>query len=263
MTTNVQAFSIHFAEEEIEELHRRIALTRFPREIEDRHWMFGSDRGYMQRLLDYWNSGYDWRRKEGELNQYPQFTTEMDGMTIHFFHIRAQHKDAMPLLMTHGWPDSFLRYAKVFPLLSDYDLIVPSLPGFAFSTLPSKDFVNNAEIAETWHRLMTEILGYKEYVATGGDIGSGVTRYLAARYPEEVKGIHLTDVGLIFKIINSADTDLSSVELAYKHNATQWLKEEGAYINIHSTKPQTLAYALSDSPAGMAAWLTEKYHAWE
>lgn len=262
MTTNVQAFSIHFDEEEIAELHRRIALTRLPREIEDMHWMFGSDMDYMQCLLDYWSSGYDWKQKESELNKYAQFTTEVDGMTIHFFHIRSQHKDAMPLLMTHGWPDSFLRYAKVFPLLSDYDLIVPSLPGFAFSTLPSKGFVNNAEIAETWHRLMTEILGYKEYVATGGDIGSGVTRYLAARYPKEVKGIHLTDVGLIFKIINSTGTNLSSSELAYKHNATKWLKEEGAYINIHSTKPQTLAYALSDSPAGMAAWLTEKYRAW-
>lgn len=263
MTTNVQAFNIHFAKEEMEELHRRISRTRLPREMEDGHWNFGSDMDYMQRLLDYWNNGYDWKRKEKELNQYVQFTTEMDGMTIHFFHIRSQHKkDTMPLLMTHGWPDSFLRYAKVFPLLSDYDLVVPSLPGFAFSTLPSKGFVNNAEIAETWHRLMTEILGYKEYVATGGDIGCGVTRYLAARHPEEVKGIHLTDVGLIWQIINATDTDLSSTELAYKHNATKWLKEEGAYINIQSTKPQTLAYALSDSPAGMAAWLTEKYRAW-
>ena len=103
----------------------------------------------------------------------------------------------MPLLLTHGWPDSFLRYAKVFPLLSDYDLVVPSLSGFAFSTLPSKGFLNNAEVAELWHRLMTEVLGYKEYAASGGDMGRGVTCYLATRYPQEVRGIHLTDVGFV------------------------------------------------------------------
>ena len=166
------------------------------------------------------------------------------------------------MLLTHGWPDSFLRYAKIFPLLADYDLIVPSLPGFAFSTLPPKGFMNNAEVAELWHQLMTEVLGYKEYAASGGDMGRGVTCYLAARYPKEVKGIHLTDVGMIGDLITAPDEKLTPDELAYKHKAMEWQRMEGAYINIQSTKPQSLAYALSDSPVGMAAWIVEKYHAW-
>ena len=141
-------FCIDFGEEQMDDLRRRISCTRFPRPWNNENWTLGTDSDYLQTLLDYWRDGYDWPRKQRELNQYPQFTCELDGMTIHFFHIPASCKGAMPLLLTHGWPDSFLRYAKVFPLLSDYDLVVPSLPGFAFSTLPAKGFLNNAEVAE-------------------------------------------------------------------------------------------------------------------
>ena len=138
------------------------------------------DDGYLSSLLAYWRYDYDWSRKEAELNRYPQFTCQLDGMTIHFFHIKGTRQGPLPLLLPHGWPDSFLRYAKLFPLLSEFDLVVPSLPGFAFSTLPSKGFTNNAEVAETWHKLMTQVLGYKAYTASGGDMGRGVTCYLAA-----------------------------------------------------------------------------------
>ncbi len=262
MTTIVQPFSIHFDEEDIADLRRRIIDTRWPRSTVDPTWKLGAKEDYLRHLLVRWCSDYDWSQRERELNQYPQFTADIDGMTIHFFHIRGGRPDALPLLMLHGWPDSFLRYAKVFPLLTDYDLIVPSLPGFGFSSLPASGVVNNADVAETLHRLMTELLGYKTYVATGGDIGSGVARYMAARHPEAVKGVHLTDVGLIWQLIEAPDASLSAEALQYKQAAAKWLKEEGAYINIHGTKPQTLAYALSDSPAGMAAWLTEKYRAW-
>ena len=258
----MKPFSINFDEKEIENLKQRIRNTKFPSPLNNEDWELGVNDSYMKSLLDYWSDGYDWKIKEKELNQYPQFICEIDGLNIHFFYIRSKNKNAIPVLMTHGWPDSFLRYAKVFPLLSDYDLIVPSLPGFAFSSLPTKGFLNNAEVAEIWHKLMTDILGYKEYVATGGDMGRGVTCYLAALYPDEVKGIHLTDVGLVNEIVNSDDENLTEEELSYKQKANKWLKMEGAYINIHSTKPQTLAYSLSDSPAGMAAWITEKYHAW-
>lgn len=258
----MKEFSIHFGEKQIEDLRSRIDKTRLPRELNDENWNLGVKGDYLQSLLDYWRDGYDWFRKEKELNQYPQFICEINNLTIHFFHIHGSREDAKPLLLTHGWPDSFLRYAKVFPLLSDYDLVVPSLPGFAFSTLPAKGFLNNAEVAEIWHKLMTEVLGYKEYVASGGDMGRGVTCYLATRYPEEVKGIHLTDVGLIKEILNAEDEKLTPDEILYKHKAKEWLKTESAYINIQSTKPQTLAYSLSDSPMGMAAWITEKYHDW-
>ena len=258
----MRKFSIHFDEEQIEDLHRRIDCTRLPELLEGGNWALGTDGGYLRSLLGYWRDEYNWARKETELNRYPQFICELKGLNIHFFHIRGASRDAKPLLLTHGWPDSFLRYAKVFSLLPDYDLVVPSLPGFAFSTLPPKGFMNSAEVAEIWHCLMTEVLGYKEYAAAGGDMGRGVTCYLAARYPQEVRGIHLTDVGLAGDLAAAADETLTPDELAYKRRANEWMRMEGAYINIHSTKPQTLAYMLSDSPAGMAAWITEKYRAW-
>ena len=258
----MKEFSVDFDEKQLDDLRRRIAETRLPRTWDNSGWEYGTDGDYLRSLLEYWRGGYDWRRKERELNQYPQFTCELGGATIHFFHIRASREGAPALLLTHGWPDSFLRYAKVFPLLSDYDLVVPSLPGFAFSTLPPKGFMNNAETADLWHRLMTEVLGYKEYAASGGDMGRGVTCYLAANHPQEIRGIHLTDVGFASDLVAAPDEQLTPAELDYKHRANEWLRREGAYINIHSTKPQTLAAALSDSPAGMAAWLVEKYRAW-
>ena len=255
-------FKIHFEDAQMEDLRRRIADTRLPRAFRSGSWDWGMDDGYLPSLLDYWRNGYDWTRKEAELNRYPQFTCELDGVTIHFFHIRGSRADAPPLLLTHGWPDSFLRYAKVFPLLSGFDLVVPSLPGFAFSTLPDKGFSSNAEAAGLWHRLMTQVLGYREYAAAGGDMGRGVTCCLAARYPEEVRGVHLTDVGMVSELVSAPDEALSPAGLDYKRRAGEWLRTEGAYISVHSTKPQTLAYLLSGSPAGMAAWITEKYHAW-
>ena len=258
----MQDFHIHFDEKQFDDLRRRIALTRLPPVWNRESWALGTDGDYLSRLLTYWQDGYDWTRKETELNQYPQFTCELDGVTIHFFHIRSSHGGTLPLLLTHGWPDSFLRYAKVFPLLSRFDLVVPSLPGFAFSTLPAKGFSSNAETAELWHKLMTQVLGYQEYAAAGGDMGRGVTCYLAANHSREVRGIHLTDVGMANELVNAPDGELTPAGLDYKRRAKEWLRMESAYISIHSTKPQTLAYFLSDSPAGMAAWITEKYRAW-
>ena len=258
----MEPFVIRFRKEEIDDLHHRIDNTRMPKTFPRENWDLGVDDGYLSSLLAYWRKDYDWSRKEAELNRYPQFTCELDGMTIHFFHLKGTKPGALPLLLTHGWPDSFLRYVKLFPLLSEFDLVVPSLPGFAFSTLPSKGFSNNAEVAETWHKLMTQVLGYKEYAASGGDMGRGVTCYLAARYPEEVRGIHLTDVGFAANLVAKPDEALTVEELDYKRRAQMWTRMEGAYISINGTKPQTLAYMLSDSPAGMASWLVEKYHAW-
>lgn len=257
----MKEFKIHFEEKEIENLRNRIDSSRLPI-ISANNWELGTNNEELTKITDYWKNKYDWYRKESELNQYPQFICEIDDITIHFFHIRSSKANAIPLLLTHGWPDSFLRYIKTIPLLTDFDLVIPSLPGFAFSTLFQKGYTNNSEVAEIWHKLMTEVLGYKEYIASGGDMGRGVTCFLAANYPNEVKGIHLTDIGMATDILSKADEELSSDELLYKQKANEWLKKESAYINIQSTKPQTLAYLLSDSPVGMAAWIIEKYHAW-
>ena len=174
----LKEFHIRFDEKQLNDLRSRIDTARLPSALKTETWDLGTDGGYLMALLNYWRNDYDWYRKERELNQYPQFTCELDGLMIHFFHIRSSREGAKPLLLTHGWPDSFLRYAKVFPLLADYDLVVPSLPGFAFSTLPPKGFMNNAEVAELWHRLMTEVLGYKEYAASGGDMFIGFSCFI-------------------------------------------------------------------------------------
>ena len=258
----MEPFHIHFQKEQLDDLRLRISRTRYPQAWQEEGWEFGVADKTIASILTYWSKDYDWFHRETALNRYPQFTCELDGMTIHFFHLKGSRPGMPPLLLTHGWPDSFLRYAKLFPLLTEFDLVVPSLPGFAFSTLPPKGFTNNAEVAEIWHKLMTQVLGYQRYVASGGDMGRGVTCYLAARYPKEVIGIYLTDVGFAADLVSAPDDALTPEELDYKHRAQNWTRMEGAYININSTKPQTLAYMLSDSPAGMAAWLVEKYHAW-
>lgn len=258
----MEKFEIHFSQEQITDLKYRLSQTRLPPDLMNKNWQFGTDRAYLSILLDYWQNEYDWFKTEQRLNQYPQFITDINGLKIHFFYIKSTRKKAVPLLLSHGWPDSFLRYAKIFSYLNDYDLIVPSLPGFAFSTLPDNGCINNAEIADIWHKLMTEILGIKEYIASGGDMGRGITCYLAANYPTEVKGMILTDVGLAKDLVESPDDKLTTEELSYKHKANEWLQKEAAYINLHSTKPQTISYALADSPIGLAAWIIEKYHAW-
>ena len=259
---NIQEFHINFDESRFADLRKRIAATRWPKGASFNGWQHGTTINVLREIMEYWSNGYDWKKKEAELNKYPQYICEVDDLSLHFFHIPGKQPDAVPILMAHGWPDSFLRYAKTFPLLSDYSLVVPSMPGFAFSTLPEKGYINNSETADLYHRLMTEVLGYKSYVAVGGDMGRGVVCYLATRYPESVRGLMLTDVGFAKDIATAPDNQLTKEELDYKRAATEWLQKEGAYINIQSTKPMSLGFGLSDSPVGMAGWLVEKYHDW-
>ena len=259
---NIKEFHINFDESRFADLKTRIAATRWPEGASFNGWQHGTPIDALREIMEYWSNGYDWKTKEAELNQYPQYICEDNDLSLHFFHIPGKRPDAVPILMAHGWPDSFLRYAKTFPLLSDYSLVVPSMPGFAFSTLPEKGYINNSETADLYHRLMTEILGYKSYVAVGGDMGRGVVCYLATGYPESVRGLLLTDVGFAKDIATAPDNQLTKEELDYKRAATEWMQKEGAYINIQSTKPMSLGFGLSDSPSGMAGWLVEKYHDW-
>ena len=185
---NIQEFHIYFDESRFADLRKRIAETRWPKGASFKGWQYGTPIDALHEIMEYWSNGYDWKRKESELNKYPQYICKIDDLSLHFFHIPGKRPDAVPVLMAHGWPDSFLRYAKTFPLLSDYSIVVPSMPGFAFSTLPEKGYINNSETADLYHRLMTEVLGHKSYVAVGGDMGRGVVCYLATRYPESVRG---------------------------------------------------------------------------
>lgn len=257
----IKPFRIHFDDCDFTDLRQRINSCR-PSRSRTNDWFFGTPADALHDVLKYWVNDYNWKQKEETLNHYRQYLCDIKDVTIHFFHVTSTKKNAPAILMCHGWPDSFLRYTKLFPILMDYNLVVPSMPGFAFSTLPVKGFSNNSEVADLWHILMTDILGYESYFVTGGDMGRGVSYYLSDRYRKEVRGLFLTDVGFAKEIMTTPEEALTKDEIKYKESASKWMNYNGAYINIQSTKPLSLGYALSDSPVGMAGWLFEKYHDW-
>ena len=272
MTT--ERFSIQIPEDVLIDLKYRLDHIRWPDQLENVAWERGTEKGYLQSLVSYWSEQYDWRAQETELNRLPQFRCTVDGVDVHFIHEHGRGPNPLPIILTHGWPDSFIRYKKMIPLLADparyggdpndaFDVIVPSIPGFGFSGKPTVGGVNNSTVSELWAKLMTEELGYETFAAAGGDMGSGVTRYLAAIHPELLVGIHVTDIGIIRQLMTAHDeASLSKEELQYKADVQKWIVEEGGYISLQATKPQTLAYGLSDSPVGLAAWIVEKFRSW-
>ncbi|WNS45263.1 epoxide hydrolase [Paenibacillus sp. MMS20-IR301] len=270
----VERFHIGVADEILEDLKWRLKHTRWPEQLSDVSWERGTELTYLQSLVSYWQHQYDWREQEAKLNRFNQFRCNIDGIDIHFVHERGRGPNPLPLILTHGWPDSYLRYQSIIPLLTDparyggnpedaFDVIVPSLPGFGFSGRPAQSGINNERVSELWVKLMTEELGYTRFGAAGGDLGSGVTRYLAFNHPELLTGIHLTDIGILRDLMNTpVSAELTEEELRYKRNAQEWIAQEGAYMSAQSTRPQTIAYGLTDSPVGLAAWLIEKFRAW-
>jgi microsomal epoxide hydrolase len=271
---SVTHFSIQIKQEVLDDLNDRLDHFRWPDQLKNSAWERGTEKEYLRSLVSYWRNHYDWRKEEYELNRLSQFHCDVDGIDVHFVHERGKGPNPMPIILSHGWPDSFIRYKKLIPFLTDparyggdpndsFDVIVPSLPGFGFSGRPVHSGFNNFSISELWAKLMTEKLGYSKFAAGGGDMGSGVTRYLALNHPELLTGIHLTDIGIIRNLLMAQNlSDLSEEELTYKKNAQEWIAQEGGYMSIQSTKPQTLAYSLSDSPVGLAAWIIDKFHAW-
>ena len=218
--------------------------------------------------MDYWHYKFNWHEQEVKLNKFSQFKALVDGVNIHFIHMRGKSTNPLPIILTHGWPDSFYRFYKVIPMLTDperfggkaedsFDVIIPSLPGFGFS---SRMAMTDRAVADLWAKLMIEFLGYKKFTAAGGDLGSGVTKFLALKHPDVVSGIHLTDVG--YPTGQEDLSALSEAEQQFVHLMQRWLFTEGAYILIQTTKPQTLGYGLNDSPAGLASWIIEKFYSW-
>lgn len=271
---SIERFHIQVSDEVLDDLKYRLEHVRWPDELEGLGFERGTEINYLKSLISYWREKFDWHSQEKELNRFSQFRCNVDGIDIHFIHERGKGPNPIPIILTHGWPDSYIRYQKIIPLLTDpanhggkpedsFDVIVPSLPGFGFSSKPKYSGVNNYRISELWAKLMTEKLGYNKFAAAGGDVGSGVTRYLALKHPELLIGIHLTDIGIIRELMTSNnEAELSEAELHYKKIANEWISNEAGYISIQSTKPQTLAYGLSDSPVGLAAWIIEKFRAW-
>jgi len=258
----VQSFTVNTSQTIMDDLQERLARTRWPDEVENAGWDYGANEDYLKDLVAYWRDSFDWRAQETMLNEFAQFRADVDGFGVHFIHERGRGPHPLPLIITHGWPSSFAQMRKVIPLLTDpashggdpadaFDVIVPSLPGFGFSDRPHARGMNGQRTAELWAGLMTDTLGYGRFAAAGGDPGSGITRRLALAHPARVVGIHLTDIG--YPIADRPD--LSKAERRYLDAARDWSAREGAYAQLQSTKPQTLAYGLTDSPVGLAAWI--------
>ena len=269
---SIQSFNVHIPQATLDDLRKRLSRTRWPDEVEGAGWDYGTNLDYLKELMAYWQHEYDWQAQEAQLNQFAQFRAEIDGVGIHFIHERGKGPNPTPLILTHGWPDSFYRMHKIIPMLTDpasyggdladsFDVIVPSIPGFGFSDRPRERGWTVVRTAELWAKLMTDVLGYQRYAAAGGDGGSPISQLLALKHPESVVGIHLTDIG--FQSIMSVDpSSLSEAEQQYLGAGQQRFFQEGGYIMIQSTKPQTLAYGLNDSPVGLAAWIVEKFRGW-
>jgi len=269
----IEKFTINVPEEVIADLRRRLVATRWPDEIENAGWEYGSSLGYMRSLVDYWMNAYDWRRHEAALNQLPQYRVAIDGLRVHFVHVRGKGPKPLPLVITHGWPGSFIEMMKLIPLLTDpvahggreedaFHLVVPSLPGYGFSDRPRERGMNPSKVAALWVRLMGE-LGYERFGAQGGDWGSTVSTALGLEFPQRIIGIHLNYIAgrfLLGGTLNQPPDD--EIAKAYLAQLRAWWDYEGGYSHVQGTKPQTLGYALNDSPVGLAAWIVEKFRTW-
>ncbi|MQY21673.1 epoxide hydrolase family protein [Nocardia macrotermitis] len=265
-STLVRPFTVSISDSEIDDVRRRLAGTRWPDPETVSDWSQGVRVANARSLVDYWERGYDWRRLESELNRFPQFLTEIDGLDIHFIHVRSKHPDAMPLLLTHGWPGSILEFLKLIGPLTDpvafggdtadsFDVVIPSLPGFGFSRKPTETGWTVSRIASAWAELMKR-LGYLRWVAQGGDWGAVVTTALGAVQPEGLLGIHLnTQYAFPAQIPDTLSPDQRyAVETLARYTG-----ELGGSNHLQGTKPETVGFALADSPAGQAAWIYEKF----
>ena len=262
----IESFSVKISEQAIKDLQSRLKQTRWTDEILNSEWNYGAKLSYIKELTAYWLNEFDWRRTEEEINSYPNYICDIEGIKIHFLHIRSKKKNPIPLLITHGWPGSFLEMMKLTSLLTShpelsFDLIIPSIPGFGFSQKINTPGCNLWFIADLWSKLIKE-LGYEKVIAQGGDFGAGISTALALKHPEDVLGLHLNYIpGSYFPFLSETEK-LTEEEILSQKNVEDWYTTEGAYWHQQRTKPLTLAYALNDSPVGLCAWIVEKFYGW-
>jgi pimeloyl-ACP methyl ester carboxylesterase len=268
-SVEVTPFQIEIADEILADLNARLVRTRLPDEVEGGGWDYGTSVAYVRELCHYWSTSFDWRARERSLNELPHFRALVDGLGVHFVHVRGNGPCPFPLVLTHGWPSSFFELVKLIPFLTDpsahgadaadaFDVVIPSIPGYGFSDIPSTRYAS-ARVPYMWEKLMRG-LGYHRFGAHGGDIGGGITARLGQLFPAStVAGVHTTNV---YGSIDDGDRPPSEAEKAYLERRERWERDEWAYGQMQGTRPQTLAVGLNDSPAGLAAWIVEKYRAW-
>jgi epoxide hydrolase len=271
----IRPFRIDIPQSELDAMAAKLAAARLPAPLPGDDWSTGVPVAWLSELAEYWRTGYDWRAAERELNGYPQFTTEIDGQQIHFLHVRSPEPNALPLLLTHGWPGSIVEFLDLIGPLTDprayggspadaFDVVIPSLPGFGFSAPITAAGWDTTHIARAWDELMRR-LGYRRYGVQGGDIGAAVSPAVGRVAPERVVGVHVNGWVGSFPAMPVPDDEratLTELEQDRLARIETFMQDEIGYIAIQSTRPQTLAYGLVDSPIGLLAWLGEKFRAW-
>jgi microsomal epoxide hydrolase len=273
MSEAITPFRSEIPDAVLDDLRERLARTRFPDELNDADWSYGTDLTYLKELCTYWRDKFDWRAQEAELNRFEQFITNVDGLDLHFIHAKSPHEDAMPLVITHGWPGSVVEFLEIIDPLRNptahggdaadaFHVVCPSIPGYGFSEAAKEPGMNPHRVAEMIAQLMAR-LGYAKYGAQGGDWGSMISQRIALADPEHCAGIHLNMVfaGPPAGVANPTE-GLTPQELANLADGQRIQNEEMGYFRIQSTKPQTLGVGLNDSPAGLASWIVEKFRTW-
>jgi microsomal epoxide hydrolase len=271
---NALNFTIAVPDDVISDLRERLQRTRWTTPVAGAGWDRGMSHEYLRELASYWQDSYDWRAQESALNNFAHFRATVEGVGIHYIHERGKGPNPVPIVLTHGWPDSFYRMLKLIPLLTDpagqgadgaisFDVIVPSLPGYGFSDKPTTPGMTTTRVADLWHGLMTDVLGYERYGAHGGDMGSSVSMALSYNHSDAVVAVHLTDVPYLLTSRAGGDAkNLSEAEQDYMRRGQEWGMKESAYGQVQSTKPQSLGPAANDSPVGLAAWIVPHWRAW-
>lgn len=273
----IHPFRIEIPDADLQDLRDRLAHTRWPSEIEGAEWSRGAPVAYLRQLTEYWGTGFDWRVQEARLNRYPQFTTTIDGQNIHFLHVRSPEENAQPLMLVHGWPGSILEFIHLIEPLTNpkahggdaadaFHVVIPSIPGFGFSGPTREPGWNDQRVAAAFLELMTR-LGYERFGAQGGDSGAIISPEMGRLAPDRLIGVHVNAATQGFMPYGAIDdeelTTFSEAEKARVERINRWSAEQSAYAYQQSTRPQTIAYALADSPIGQLAWIIQHFKEWK
>ncbi len=268
----VERFTIPFSSSALEDLRSRLQKTRWPDEVPNSNWTYGFDREFLIDLCSYWSERFDWKAQVDRISAFGHYKFQANEGKVHFIHAKGKGPAPMPIILTHGWPGSFVEMLGIIPLLTDpaahgfdaadsFDVVVPSLPGFGFSDRPGIEGMDAYRVADIWVELM-QTLGYDRFAAQGGDLGAGVSTALGLRHSEHLIGIHLNYIPGSYRPHIAEGEVLTPAEQEFSVAAGRWYEQNGAYAHLQGTRPQTPAYALNDSPAGLAAWILEKFREW-